>query len=85
MIRNPRNYHTYTAEWTPGRIVISYDDVPCLVHQIRAASPLTGSAPFDQPFYLILSQALGIGQNPFDPATTPLPQTMTVDRVRVWQ
>jgi beta-glucanase (GH16 family) len=85
MIRNPRNYHVYTAEWTRGRIVISYDGVPCLVHQIKPAAPLTGSAPFDQPFYLILSQALGIGQNPFDPATTPLPQTMIVDRVRVWQ
>ena len=85
MISNPRNFHLYTVEWTPGLITISYDGKRCLTHRINAESPLTGSAPFDKPFFLILTQALGIGQNPFDPSTTPLPQTMEVDRVRVWK
>jgi beta-glucanase (GH16 family) len=83
-IRNPRMFHTYTVEWTPGLITIDYDRKRCLTHRIKAAS-LTGSAPFDKPFFLVLTQTLGIGQNPFNASTTPLPQTMEVDRVRVWK
>ena len=83
-ISNPRRYNTYTVEWTPGLITISYNGRLCLSHRIDADDPLTGSAPFDQPFFLILTQTLGIGQNPFNPETTPLPQTMEIDRVRVW-
>lgn len=85
MIFNPRVFNTYLVEWTPGLITIDYNGRRCLTHRIDAADPLTGSAPFDKPFFLILTQTLGIGQNPFDPATTPLPQTMEVDRVRVWR
>jgi Glycosyl hydrolases family 16 len=84
-IRNPRTFHTYTLEWTPGLITIDYDRKRCLTHHIDAKAPLTGSAPFDKPFFLILTQTLGIGQNPFNASTTPLPQTMEIDRVRIWQ
>lgn len=42
-------------------------------------------ATFDQPFFMILTQALGIGTNAFDPATTPLPATTQVDWARVWK
>jgi hypothetical protein len=77
-------FHTYTVEWTPGLITIDYDRKRCLTHRIKAAA-LTGSAPFDKPFFLVLTQTLGIGQNPFNASTTPLPQTMEVDRVRVWK
>ncbi len=83
-IWNPTSYNTYAVEWTPGLITIEYNNRVCLTHRIDAQDPLTGSAPFDHPFALVLTQTLGIGQNPFDPDTTPLPQTMTVDRVRVW-
>lgn len=85
MVRNPRTFHTYSVEWTPGLITIDYDGHRCLTHHIDAEAPLTGSAPFDKPYFLILTQALGIGQNPFNASTTPLPQTMEVDRVRVWK
>ena len=84
-ISNPRSFHNYTLEWTPGLITIKYDRTVCMRHRIDAEAPLTGSAPFDKPFFLILTQTLGIGQNPFDPATTPLPQTMEIDRVRIWR
>lgn len=83
-IWNPTSYNTYAVEWTPGLITIEYNNRVCLIHRIDAQDPLTGSAPFDHPFALVLTQTLGIGQNPFDPDTTPLPQTMSVDRVRVW-
>jgi hypothetical protein len=46
---------------------------------------LAKPAPFDQPFFLALTQALGIGGNAFNPATTPLPATTQIDYVRIWQ
>ena len=41
--------------------------------------------PFDQPFMLSLTQALGIDSNAFVDGTTPLPATTTVDYVRIWK
>ncbi|MBC7631384.1 glycoside hydrolase family 16 protein [Aeromicrobium sp.] len=76
--------HTYVAEWTASTITISYDGVTCLKHTISPAAPLTGSAPFDQPFIVALTQALGVGNNAFDPSSTPLPATTQVDYVHVW-
>ena len=81
---NPRLFHRFVLEWTPGVITVKHDGKVCLTHRIDAAAPLTGSAPFDQPFHLILTQTLGVGQNPFSPTTTPLPQTMEVDWVKIW-
>jgi hypothetical protein len=46
---------------------------------------VSSPAPFDQPFFILLTQALGVGTNQFDPATTPLPATTSVDYVRVWK
>ncbi|HJQ41889.1 MAG TPA: glycoside hydrolase family 16 protein, partial [Jatrophihabitantaceae bacterium] len=76
-------FNTYAVDWQPGRITISVNDNPCLVDNY-AASGLTSPAPFDQPFMVVLTQALGMGTNAFDPATTPLPATTLVDYVRVW-
>jgi beta-glucanase (GH16 family) len=77
-------YHTYVLEWTPTSLKITYDGNLCIddhwVPWLQA-----GRAPFDAPFYLILTQALGIGQNAFDPATTPLPASTIVDYVRIWK
>ena len=77
---NPRLFHRYILEWQPGVITIKYDSRTCLVHRIDPAEPLTGSAPFDRPFHLILTQTLGTGQNPFDPATTCATSTGTSRR-----
>ena len=82
---NPRFFHTYTMEWLPGKITIAYDGKVCLTHRINPSDPLTGSAPFDQPFHLILTQTLGTGSNPFNAQTTPLPQTLEVDWVKIWE
>jgi hypothetical protein len=83
MIADPTAFHNYTLEWSEGLITIKYDDIVCLTHRIDAKG-LDGSAPFDQPFFLLLTQTLGIGQNAFTNAT-PLPQTMEIDRVRIWK
>lgn len=81
----PGAFHTYTAEWSPTTITIKYDGTTCLVHTINSASPLTGAAPFDQPFAVVLTQVLGGSTNLFDSAQTPLPATTEVDYVRVWE
>lgn len=74
-------FHTYAVEWTPTSIRIVYDGTTCLVDSWHPAAPLTGA----QPFMIVLTQALGIGGNAFDPATTPLPATTQVDYVRAWR
>ena len=83
-IAHPEQFHLYVAEWTPEGITIKYDGQTCVSHVWDPASPLLHSAPFDQPFTVILTQTLGVGQNPFNPNDTPLPATMRVDYVRVW-
>ena len=52
---------------------------------ISPESDLAANKPFDMPFSVPLTQALGIGWNPFRAGWTPLPATMTVDYVRVWR
>jgi beta-glucanase (GH16 family) len=85
MISNLAEFHTYTLEWTATTMKISYDGKTCLIHAFNPASPLQGSQPFDQPFFIALTQALGVGTNAFDPAATPLPAMTEVDYVRVWK
>jgi beta-glucanase (GH16 family) len=80
---NYGEFNTYSAMWTPGTISIRVNGTTCLTDNYKATG-LTSPAPFDQPFFLVLTQALGIGTNAFDPATTPLPATTQVDYVRVW-
>ena len=85
IIGNPDDFHTYAVEWTPTSITIIYDGRTCLVDVWNPAAPLTRPQPFDQPFFICLTQALGMGGNAFDPAKTPLPATTVVDYVRVWK
>ena len=85
-INDPSQFHTYALEWTPTTLKMIYDGTTCLVDTWKAASPLSGSAPFDQPFFLVLTQALGFGPtNNYVDGTTPLPATTTVDYVHIWK
>jgi beta-glucanase (GH16 family) len=84
-VDNTWDFHTYTVEWTQDTLTFLYDGKVCLVNEWSPAAPLEKPQPFDEPFFLIMNQALGIGQNAFDPAVTPLPATMEVDHVRVWK
>ena len=84
VIGDPSLFHTYAVEWTAQSLTFMYDGQSCLVDHWKAASPLADPAPFNEPFYLCLTQALGIGTNDFIPGTTPLPATTSVDWVRVW-
>jgi len=84
-VRKLRAFHTYALEWTRKRIRVMYDGKTCLATHWTPAAPLYSPQPFDQPFVIALTQALGVGANAFDPATTPLPATTTIDYVRVWK
>ena len=77
-------YNDYAVVWSPGGFTITINGSTCLVDNYLAAG-LTGAQPFDQPFFVALTQALGVGTNAFNPATTPLPATTSVDYVRVWK
>ncbi len=81
-IGDTTQFHTYAVEWTPQSLTFLYGQT-CLVDHWSAASPLVDPAPFNEPFYICLTQALGIGTNQFVAGTTPLPTT-SVDWVRVW-
>ncbi len=83
-IGDPTQFHTYAVEWTPQSLTFLYDGQTCLVDHWSAASPLVDPAPFNEPFYICLTQALGIGTNQFVAGTTPLPATTSVDWARVW-
>ncbi len=72
-------FNTYEVDWTPTAITVLYNGQTCLVDH-----PTTGSEPFNQPFFIALTQALGVGTNAFSPASTPLPATTQIDWVRAW-
>ena len=84
MIDDISKYHTYVLEWTTTDLKISYDGNVC-IDDVWQAWWTLGRQPFDQPFFIALTQALGIGDNAFDAAATPLPASTVVDYVRVWK
>jgi hypothetical protein len=47
-------------------------------------NPDTAPEPFNQPFFLNITAALGMGLNAVN-MHTPMPATTKVDWVRVWQ
>jgi beta-glucanase (GH16 family) len=83
-IANPTEYNTYGVTWTPTTLTITYDGDTCLVDTWNPAAPLVKPAPFNEPFVLELTQALGIYTNNFNPSATQLPASTYVDWVRAW-
>ncbi len=84
MIQDVSAFHTYTLEWTKDTLTIAYDGKPCVTHRINGGSIELGSAPFNAPFILVLTQGLGLGGNA-PTGTTPDTGTTKVDYVRVWK
>jgi beta-glucanase (GH16 family) len=79
-----KRFNTYVVLWEPGTITVMYNGEICLVdHYI--AKGLPSYAPFDQPFFFALTQALGVPTNAFNPALTPLPAILQIDYVRAWK
>lgn len=85
LISHTERYHTYTVEWTPKKIAISYDGKLCLLNDNWIPMPpLAHPAPFNKPFGLILTQALGVRSNALK-GDTPPPAVMKVAWVRAWR
>jgi beta-glucanase (GH16 family) len=77
-------YNDYAVVWSPGSFTITVNGNICLVDNYFPAGGLVSPQPFDQPFIIALTQALGVNTNAFNPYTTPLPATTSIDYVRVW-
>ncbi|WP_310962771.1 glycoside hydrolase family 16 protein [Nocardioides terrisoli] len=83
-ISSPADFHDYVLEWSSDQISMIYDGQTCWSTAWTPAAPLVSPQPFDQPFFMILNQAVGTGANAPTSASA-LPATMDVDYVRVWK
>jgi beta-glucanase (GH16 family) len=81
LIQDVHAFHEYTVEWTASTLTVQFDDQTCLVDNFAALGP----DPFNQPFFVALTQSLGLGTNAYAAGSTPLPATTAVDWVRVWK
>ncbi|MDX6261305.1 MAG: hypothetical protein QOH84_2993 [Kribbellaceae bacterium] len=74
-------FHTFTIDWSPNSIIWYVDGVQ---YQQRTPADLGGKTwVYNHPFFMIMNVAVGGGW-PGDPdGSTVMPQTMTVDYVRV--
>jgi beta-glucanase (GH16 family) len=79
------DFHDYVVEWTESSIKVIYDGWTCLNDHWNPAAPLSHPQPFDQPFFINLTQGFGVLGNSFDVFQTPLPASTDVDYVRVWK
>jgi beta-glucanase (GH16 family) len=84
-VRNLGAFHKYAVVWTRTKIRMIFDGKTCLTHRPAPAAPLAAPAPFNQPFFIALTQGLGVHNNAFDSSATPLPATTEVDYVRAWR
>jgi beta-glucanase (GH16 family) len=79
-----RDFHVYAVEWSPGKISFSVDGAVYATHT-KQDLPEGTAWVYDHPFFLLLNLAVG-GFWPGNPdASTPFPQQMLVDYVRVYQ
>ncbi len=77
-------YHTYTVEWTPGKIDWYVDNIK--YHSATTATIPTGTQwVYDHPFFLILNQAIGGNFGGTVGKDVVFPADMLVDYIRVYQ
>jgi beta-glucanase (GH16 family) len=76
-------YNDYAVVWQPGSFQITINGETCLTDNYQPSN-VSSPAPFDQPFFIALTQGLGVGTNALN-GGTPLPATTSVDYVRVWK
>ncbi|HET6986805.1 MAG TPA: family 16 glycosylhydrolase [Kribbella sp.] len=74
-------FHTYRVDWEPNAITWFVDGVQ---YQRRTPADLNGNRwVYDHPFFLIMNVAVGGYWPGYPDGSTVMPQTMTVDYVRV--
>ena len=77
-------FHVFRLEWEPAEMRWYVDGVLYSTQAKWSVESHPYPAPFDQPFYLILDLAI-VNYTGGPDATTPFPNTMTVDYVRVYE
>lgn len=83
-VDRPERFHTYALEWTSESLTFIYDGQVCLVNRWSPADPMVKPQPFDEPYFMTLSQDLTVGENAYRDSPAPPPVTMRVDYVKVW-
>ncbi len=78
-----KQFHVWTMEWDKQKIDLLLDN-KLMTHFSIADDNEAAKAPFRNPHYILLNQAIG-GNNGGDPAKTTFPVRMEVDWVRVHQ
>lgn len=74
-------FHTYRVDWEPNAITWFVDGVQ---YQRRTPADLNGNTwVYNHPFFLIMNVAVGGYWPGYPDGSTVMPQTMTVDYVRV--
>src|SRR3954464_10117988 len=75
------DFHTFTVDWAPDSITWYVDGVQ---YERRTPADLNGNTwVFSHPFFMIMNVAVGGGWPGNPDGSTAMPQTMTVDYVRV--
>jgi hypothetical protein len=81
---NPDQFNDYVMEWNATTVTILFNGQTCLIDHYDEFLQLPGT-PFDQPYTINLTQALGLAPDAFEPGVTPLPATTEVQYVRAWE
>jgi beta-glucanase (GH16 family) len=76
------DFHLYTVEWDPGRVVWKIDGQPYFA-AVPQDLPQGTEWVYDHPFFMILHLAVGGDYVGAPNGSTSFPQTMLVDHVRV--
>jgi beta-glucanase (GH16 family) len=84
-VTNTNGYNTYAVEWTSQSISMIIDGQTCVTDVWNPAAPEVKPDPFNMPFFLNLTSAMGIVTNaPAYNIGNDLPATSNIDYVRVW-
>jgi beta-glucanase (GH16 family) len=83
-LTNPNEFHTYGLEWNTTSMTMFIDGQACMSDTWQPMAPESAPEPFNQPFFICLTQALGMDTNNFVAGTSQLPATTQIDWVRVW-
>jgi beta-glucanase (GH16 family) len=75
-------FHVFAIEWGPDYIYFFVDET---LYQVIKPGDVTGAWVYNHPFYIILNVAVGGNYVGWPISTTPFPQTMLVDWVRVYK
>jgi hypothetical protein len=75
-------FHDYAVEWSPTIMRFYYDGHMCFSHSWSPIG-MTTPQPFDQPFYIVLTQVWGLGWNSRTEQSSDT-STLVVDWVKAW-